>query len=161
MIKIFKYSVIWILLSNQKTRKQCTVGYQGKIIFFYIENKWDHEKMKETCHKQKIMHGLISMYTVYREYLLLFYFRPLCQQANFMMGKFQCLKLSIFKHNYIWANSRPGKTLCKERRAKITVYSIFRLDFRWTCFDGQFFYNFRRKSRMASWGAEAGCVLAM
>lgn len=72
--------------------------------------------MKETCHKQKIMHGLISMNTVYREYLLLVYFRPLCQQANFMMGKFQCLELSIFKHNYVWANSRPGKTLCKERR---------------------------------------------
>lgn len=47
MIEIFKYSVIWILLSNQKTLKQYTVGYQGKIIFFYIENKWDHEKMKD------------------------------------------------------------------------------------------------------------------
>lgn len=81
--------------------------------------------MKETCDKQKIMHRLISINTVYREYLLLVYFRPLCQQANFMMGKFQCLKLSIFKHNYVWANSRPGKTLCKERRAKITLYTVF------------------------------------
>lgn len=56
VIRIFKYSVIWILLSNQKTFKQYTVGDKKKIVLFFIERL-----LKETCHKQKIMHGLINM----------------------------------------------------------------------------------------------------
>lgn len=43
--------------------------------------------------------------TVYREYLPPFYFRPGCQRLNLRLGKFQFLISSLFKHNYVWANS--------------------------------------------------------
>lgn len=47
-------------------------------------------------------------------------FHPRCLRANLRLGELQCLKWSLFKHNYFWANSRWGKTVCKRRRAKIT-----------------------------------------
>lgn len=46
------------------------------------------------------------------------------------MGECQYLRLILFNHNYVWANSGWGQTVCKWRRAKITrgennpVYSI-------------------------------------
>lgn len=48
-------------------------------------------------------------------------FRPRCKQANLRLGDFYCLKLSLFKLNYIWVNSRQGKTVCKYRNVKITL----------------------------------------
>lgn len=43
-------------------------------------------------------------------------FRPRYQQANLKLGESQCLKLFLFKHNYmyLWANSKLGKTVCSE-----------------------------------------------
>lgn len=52
------------------------------------------------------------------------------------MGECQYLRLIFFNHNYVWANSGWGQTVCKWRRAKITrgggitlytVYCIFSL----------------------------------
>lgn len=59
---------------------------------------------------------------VYRKIFALFIFCPfrlLCKWANIRLGHFQCLILSLLKHNYV-ANSRLGETVCKWRMAKIT-----------------------------------------
>lgn len=45
-----------------------------------------------------------------------FIFAPLPLSAT----QIQCLKLSRFKHNYFWSNSRLDETICKCRRAQIT-----------------------------------------
>lgn len=47
-------------------------------------------------------------------------FHPGCQQMNLRQGKFQCLinKLSLFKHNCLWENSKRGETVYKCRRTK-------------------------------------------
>lgn len=68
-----------------------------------------------------------------RKYSLPFYFRPFrtCyEQANYKLGKFQSVKLSLLKHNCtcVCVNSRRGETACEEERklhgAKITpLYS--------------------------------------
>lgn len=45
-----------------------------------------------------------------------FYFRffcPRCQRAHLRLGEFQYLRLFLFKHNYVWADSRCGETICK------------------------------------------------
>lgn len=66
-----------------------------------------------------------------KEYCIQGNIHPCCQLANFRLGEFQCLKLSQFKHNFVWSNSRRGKTACKWIRVKITqdwynsVYSSF------------------------------------
>lgn len=47
-------------------------------------------------------------------YLPMFYFRPFlpcCQQANLRLGELQFLKLSLFKHNCVWANLSRDKTV--------------------------------------------------
>lgn len=38
------------------------------------------------------------------------------QRANLKLGEYPCLKLFLFKHNYmyVWANSKLGKTVCSE-----------------------------------------------
>lgn len=43
-------------------------------------------------------------------------FRPHYQRANLKLGESQCLKLFLFKHNYLYvlANSKLGKTVCSE-----------------------------------------------
>lgn len=51
--------------------------------------------------------------TLYREILAPFYFRPRCQGANLKLAEFLCLKLSLLKHNFIWAKLRQGETVCK------------------------------------------------
>lgn len=54
---------------------------------------------------------------VYRELFAPFYFLPflralqLHKLANLRLGNFQCLILSLLKHNYV-ANSRQGETVC-------------------------------------------------
>lgn len=75
-------------------------------------------KMKWPCPIQRDYNFLI---TVYSKILSPFYFRPFCcccPRANLRLGEFQCLKLSFFKHNFIWLNSRRGETACKWRRQK-------------------------------------------
>lgn len=57
--------------------------------------------------------------------------RPRCQRANLKLGKFQCLKLCLFEHNCVWANSRRDQSVCKcggEKidGAKITMYTLSR-----------------------------------
>lgn len=47
-------------------------------------------------------------------------FHPWWQRANLRLSKFQCLKLSLFKHNRVWSNSRQGKNFGKCLRVKIT-----------------------------------------
>lgn len=55
----------------------------------------------------------------------------LCQQANLKMSEFQSFKLSLFKPNCVWVNSRQDEIVCKCRRMKITrdeknlYYSMF------------------------------------
>lgn len=39
--------------------------------------------------------------------------------GEFKTDKLKHLKWSFFKRNYVWVNSRPGKTVCKCRRSKI------------------------------------------
>lgn len=67
------------------------------------------------------------------QYSPLFYFRPFCpccQQANLRLGRFLCLKLSPFKHDFVWVNSRWGETVLfskeghKYHGAKITLYTV-------------------------------------
>lgn len=53
--------------------------------------------------------------------VLFFPFRPRCQRT----------KLRHFKHNCDWANSRRCESVCKGRRAKITLYKVFLLRGRW------------------------------
>lgn len=47
-------------------------------------------------------------------------FRLHCQQANLSLGEFECLQLSLLKHNsyFVWTNSRQGETIRKWRQAK-------------------------------------------
>lgn len=42
-------------------------------------------------------------------------FRLHCQQANLSLGEFECLQLSLLKHNsyFVWTNSRQGETIRK------------------------------------------------
>lgn len=60
------------------------------------------------------------------KHLPLFYSHPFCprQQENLKLGKFQCSKWSLFKHNITLANSRRGETAYKWRRAKITLNTV-------------------------------------
>lgn len=57
-------------------------------------------------------------------------FRPRCQWVNLTLAEFQCLISSIFKHNCVWAYSRPCETVWERSRAKIidevkiTLYTI-------------------------------------
>lgn len=49
---------------------------------------------------------------------------PRCQHANLRLCKCQCLKLSLFKHNFVWASSRQDKIVCKRGRTKTTLYLV-------------------------------------
>lgn len=57
--------------------------------------------------------------TVNREIFALFYFRPFCLDVVsgriLRRGKLPCLKLSLSNHNFVWVNSRWGKTVCMGR----------------------------------------------
>lgn len=53
-------------------------------------------------------------------------FRPRWQWADLRLDEFQCLKLSIFRHTFVWANSRRNETVCKCKRAKITMCIVIR-----------------------------------
>lgn len=78
---------------------------------------------------------MISASNVYREIFRLFFFFAL---FTFVVSKFKTgwilmshnIRISVFKHNCVWANSRRGKTVCKWRRKKIIrdennpIYSI-------------------------------------
>lgn len=46
--------------------------------------------------------------------------RPHCEWTNLGMVKFRCLKLFLFKQNFIWANSRRGENVWRCRWSKIT-----------------------------------------
>lgn len=48
-------------------------------------------------------------------------FRPRFKQANLRLGEFQCLQLSLFKHNIVFANLRLSESVSNWRRAKITL----------------------------------------
>lgn len=57
--------------------------------------------------------------TVNREIFALFYFRPFCLDVVsgriLRRGELPCLKLSLSNHNFVWVNSRWGKTVCMGR----------------------------------------------
>lgn len=45
--------------------------------------------------------------------------RPRCQRANFRLGEFLCLKLSLLKHKCVWANLTRSQTISKCKGEKI------------------------------------------
>lgn len=53
---------------------------------------------------------------LYREIFTPFQFRPFrspCLWENLKLRKLHWLKLSLFKNNLLWANSRQDETICK------------------------------------------------
>lgn len=74
--------------------------------------------IKKVGHKNFCLHLLCT-----GKYLLPVLFLPLSprQWAYLRLGVFQCFKLSLFKHNCVWANSRQSETACKCKRVKIKL----------------------------------------
>lgn len=64
-----------------------------------------------------------------------FYFRPFhppCIGANLRLIELHWLKLSLFKNNLLWANSRQDETVCKWKGVKIMrKISLFTVIFGW------------------------------
>lgn len=77
--------------------------------------------MKTLGHCFTVFTIIMKIYgiTVNREIFALFYFRPFCLDVVsgriLRRGELPCLKLSLSNHNFVWVNSRWGKTVCMGR----------------------------------------------
>lgn len=93
-------------------------------IYIFVFKRWWN-----TLIHNVYMHTYLSrFYCMYREiFAPILFYAPITlvamvryQRANLRLDECQCLILSFFKHNCVWANSILGETLFKCRRAKIT-----------------------------------------
>lgn len=85
--------------------------------------KWGNPFSKQPCeHFLNLLYsfniqGNICPYFIFAPFVV---FCPHCPWAKLRLREFQCLRLSLFKYNCVFANSRQIHTVCKCRRLKIT-----------------------------------------
>lgn len=88
----------------------------------------------DVWHNQQFL-AFSLLYT--EKYLRPFWFWPFrpCCHCGQILDQFQCLLLFLSENNFVWVNSRWGKSVCRWRRAKkqgskITLYTVLLKQFK-------------------------------
>lgn len=92
--------------------------------YYYSQSKTFHKAFTNMDE-----HNVCKCNTVFWEIFIPFYFRPIrphCHWANLRVCEtvFPHISLLTQLHMYVWVNLKWSKSVCKSRKAKITLHTV-------------------------------------